>query len=212
VLYSASSAPEGDERAAVTIDEELNVLEDNFRRLKVEYDVFFGGGSKRPPNDLEWRVQSLMKKHGDGTKLSFAQRFRYNAMAQKYAIFSDLWRQKMKVKEEGFRRPQDKMLGIQGLRVQSSKSEISTEEMVVQPVTLRCNGTIPEGDRVRELYDAMVHARTAAGDSAPAGSFESFSNFVKKKTEQLRKDMQCEEVEYSVELEHGKVKLKAKAV
>jgi hypothetical protein len=197
----------------VTIDEELNMLEDNFRRLKVEYDVFFGGGSKRPPNDLEWRVQSLMKKHGDGTKLSFAQRFRYNAMAQKYAIFSDLWRQKMKVKEEGFRRPQDKMLGIQGLRTaESSGAGVVAEKMVVQPVTLRCNGTMPEGDRVRELYDAMVHARNAAGDSAPAGSFESFSSFVKRKTEQLRKDMKCEEVEYSVELENGKVKLKAKAV
>jgi hypothetical protein len=198
----------------VTIDEELNLLDDNLRRLKVEYDVFFGGGAKRPPNDLEWRVQSLMKKHGDGQKLSFAQRFRYNAMAQKYAIFSDLWRQKMKVKEEGFRRPQDKMLGIQGLRdVESSKTEATaTEEVMVQPVTLRCNGTMPEGDRVRELYDAMVHARAAAGDSAPAGSFESFSSFVKKKTEQLRKDMKCSEVEYSVELENGKVKLKAKAV
>ena len=189
------------------------MLEDSFRRLKVEYDVFFGGGSKRPPNDLEWRVQSLMKKHGDGAKLSFAQRFRYNAMAQKYAIFSDLWRQKMKVKEEGYRRPQDKMLGIQGLRsVDSTTSEAATEEVVIHPVTLRCNGTMPESDRVRELYDAMVHARTAAGDSAPAGSFESFSSFVRKKTEQLRKDMKCEEVEYSVELENGKVKLKAKAV
>jgi hypothetical protein len=201
----------------VTIDEELNMLEDNFRRLKVEYDVFFGGGSKRPPNDLEWRVQSLMKKHGDGTKLNFAQRFRYNAMAQKYAIFSDLWRQKMKVKEEGYRRPQDKMLGIQGLRGSEAEKGAAAgatadEELVVQPVVLRCNGTVPEGERVRELYDAMVHARTAAGDAAPAGSFESFSSFVKKKTEQLRNEMKCAEVEYSVELENGKVKLKAKAV
>jgi hypothetical protein len=201
----------------VTIDEELNMLEDSFRRLKVEYDVFFGGGSKRPPNDLEWRVQSLMKKHGDGAKLSFAQRFRYNAMAQKYAIFSDLWRQKMKVKEEGFRRPQDKMLGIQGLRGgEAEKSDAvaaaELEEISVEAVTLRCNGTAQEGEKVRALYDSMVHARMASGDSAPAGSFESFSSFVKKKTEQLRKDMKCAEVEYSVELENGKVKLKAKAL
>lgn len=201
----------------MTIDEELNVLEDNFRRLKVEYDVFFGGGSKRPPNDLEWRVQSLMKKHGDGTKLTFAQRFRYNAMAQKYAIFSDLWRQKMKVKEEGYRRPQDKMLGIQGLRTTEAEKAATAaaaakEAQAAHPVTLRCNGTMPEGEKVRELYDCMVHAHIEAGDSAPAGSFESFSSFVKKKTEQLRRDMKCEEVEYSVELENGKVKLKAKAL
>ena len=40
----------------MTVDEELNLLEDNMRRLKVEYDVFFGGGSKKPPADTEWRV------------------------------------------------------------------------------------------------------------------------------------------------------------
>src|SRR5437868_3993573 len=37
----------------VTVDEELSILDDNVRRLKIEYDIFFGGGSKKPPADLE---------------------------------------------------------------------------------------------------------------------------------------------------------------
>ena len=47
--------------------------------------------------------------------------------------------------------------------------------------------------------------------SAAAGSFESFQSFVKRKTEQIRKEQKCSFVEYSVEVEKGQVKLKAKA-
>ena len=43
------------------------------------------------------------------------------------------------------------------------------------------------------------------------GSVDSFKAFVKKKTEQIRKDYGCHAVEYSVETENGQVRLKAKA-
>jgi hypothetical protein len=40
---------------------------------------------------------------------------------------------------------------------------------------------------------------------------DSFSTFVKNKSSQIRKQYGCEVVEYSVELQNGQVKLKAKA-
>ena len=49
----------------MTAEEEITLLDDALRRLKVEYDVFFGGGSRKPPLDLDWRVQSLIKKYSD---------------------------------------------------------------------------------------------------------------------------------------------------
>src|SRR5512142_3540023 len=94
----------------------MSRLDDTLRRLKIEYDVYFGGGSKKPPADTEWRVSNSMKRIGETLKLNYAQRFRFNAIAQRYAVFSDLWRQKMKVREEGYRRPADAQLGISGLR------------------------------------------------------------------------------------------------
>lgn len=192
----------------MTIDEELNVLDDALRRLKVEYDIFFGGGSKKAPADTEWRVKSLLKKHSDGGSLNHAQRFRYNSMAQKYAIFSDLWRQKLKIKEEGYRRPQDAVLGIQGLRPQVAETPVDSE--TEKPFSVRCNGPTVDPELVRSLYAAMLHARAAAGESAPAGSYEAFSTFVHKKAEMLRKEMDCNTVEFSVEFANGRVKLKAK--
>ena len=203
----------------MTVDEEISLLEETVRRLKIEYDVYFGGGSKKPPADTEWRVQSIIKKYSDAHKMNFAQRFRYNSIVQRYALFSDLWRQKMKIKEEGYRRPQDAVLGIQGLRIDEAHA---AEEALEQgpakaaagdkPFSTHCSDADADHDKVQQLFNAMTEARKKAGDAgAGSANFDSFKAFVKKKTEQIRKDYGCHAVEYSVEMEGGQVKLKAKA-
>jgi hypothetical protein len=185
----------------VTVDEEISMLEDSLRRLKIEFDVYFGGGSKRPPTDLEWRVQSLIKKYSDNSKINYAQRFRYNAIAQRYALFSDLWRQKLKIKEEGYRRPQDAVLGIAGLRDTVAKPEPRALNFVV----------MDDDDRqVEAIYQSMMQAREKAG-LPPSGNLESFKKFVHGKSAQIRKQSGCEAVEYTVEVQDNQVRLKAQA-
>ena len=62
----------------MTIDEELNLLDQQLRRLKIEYEIFFNNPAKRPPTDVEWKVLSLIRKFSDGARMSFSNRFRYN--------------------------------------------------------------------------------------------------------------------------------------
>jgi hypothetical protein len=201
----------------LTVDEELQVLDESIRRLKIEYDVYFGGGSKKPPADTEWRVQNLIKKYSDSAKMNFAQRFKYNSIAQKYAIFNDLWRQKLKIKEEGYRRPQDKVLAIQGMRVEEEKAAaqaLSGQAAAAaenKPFITNFSNVDAEHDQVKALFEAMMAAKARNGENTPAGSVDSFKAFVKKKTDQIRKDYGCHAVEYSVETENGQVRLKAKA-
>lgn len=198
----------------MTVEEELNQLEDAIRRLKIEYDAYFGGGSKRPPTDLEWRVQTIIKRNSDGAKLNFAQRFRLNAMVQRYAVFSDLWRQKMKIKEEGYRRPQDAILGIQGLRTAeetaAAESLSARKKTADKPFSIFCSDADRDSIKVKALFEAMMNARRRNGQAQEA-SFDSFRSFVSRKTEQIRKEYGCHSVEYTVETENGQVKLKAKA-
>jgi len=195
----------------VTVDEELNLLEDNMRRLKVEYDVFFGGGSKKPPTDTEWRVQSMIKKYSDGGRMNFSQRFRYNSIAQKYAVFSDLWRKKLKIKEEGYSRPQDAMMGIQGIRTaEEHAAEAALQLAANKAFSVVCYDLEADNKNVEALFNAMMEAKKKTGEQSSA-NFDSFKTFLKKKTEQIRKDYGCTGVEYSVELDNGQVRLKAKA-
>jgi hypothetical protein len=195
----------------LTIDEELDLLDSSLRRLKIEYDVYFGGGSKKPPTDTLWRVNGLIKKYSDSQKLNFSQRYKLNALTQRYAIFSDLWRQKLKIKEEGYRRPQDAALGITGLRTDLEREAQAAlgATAEAEPSKIACSNVEREMETVRAFYDRMMAEKQKVGETAGA-PFESFASFLKKKTEQIRKDFKCEAVEYSLEVQDRQVKLKAK--
>ena len=59
-----------------TVDDQLTRLEEDIRRLKIEFDIFFNGASKRPPYDTKGRVETIIKRLGDDRTLSYAQRYR----------------------------------------------------------------------------------------------------------------------------------------
>jgi hypothetical protein len=210
----------------VTIDEELTLLESQLRRLKIEYEVYFSNPTKKPPTDVEWKVLSLLRKFSDGGRMSFQQRFRYNEMAQRYAIYSDLWRKKARIREEGYRRPQDALLSVQGVRpteqhepqhhpayglTHTAAAAVATAPSVNEgPLTVQCSDARTEPDQVQKLYQALTDAKRNAGESV-TGNIASFTSFVQKKTDQIRKEHGCQSVEYTVEMQDGQVRLKAKA-
>jgi len=219
----------------VTIDEELSLLDSHLRRLKIEYEIYFNNPSKKPPSDIEWKVLNLLRKFSDGGRLSFDQRFRYNEMAQRYAIYSDLWRKKSRIREEGYRRPQDALLSIQGLRPEQHEPEhkvygvahalgdsgtaatsaVATRPALMsavgeKPFSVQCSDVRAERAQVQKLYGVLTEAKKKAGESL-SGNMDSFTAFVQKKTEQIRKQYGCQAVEYTVEVQDGHVKLKAKA-
>jgi hypothetical protein len=205
----------------VTTDEELTVLDTQLRRLKIEYEIYFSNPTKKPPTDVEWKVLAMLRKFSDGGRMNFSQRYRYNELAQRYAIYSDLWRKKSRIREEGYRRPQDALLSVQGVR--TTEEELKPQHHPVYGVAQAAaagaatsqNYTLhsvdqAEKEQVERLYNTLVAAKKKAGENV-TGNIDSFTQFVQKKTEQIRKQYKCEGVEYSVELANGQVKLKAKA-
>jgi hypothetical protein len=210
----------------VTIDEELNLLDQQLRRLKIEYEIFFNNPAKRPPTDVEWKVLSLIRKFSDGTRMSFSNRFRYNEMAQRYAVQAELWRKKMRIREEGYRRPADAILSVQGVRVpeeheakhhpvygvarHGQTAGAGAAKEGDQPFSVQCSGAAAEREQVESLYKALTEAKKKSGEKV-SGNLDSFAAFVKKKTGEIRKQHGCDTVVYSVETQGGQVKLKAKA-
>ena len=87
---------------AAGIDEELAQLERDIRQLKIEYDQYFGGGRKRPPTEIEWRIEQFLKRYAErGGDLKVGQRIRYNNITQTNAKYKDIFRKKLQQKEEG---------------------------------------------------------------------------------------------------------------
>jgi hypothetical protein len=181
----------------VTVDEELNKLEDDIRRLKVEYEIYFNGGAPRPPHDTLYRVENLIKRNSaDQSKLNFGQRYRFSTLVQKYAINSQLWRRKLQEKEEG-----RSLIGSPKRPVEAPPGD-----GVVRVV---CSDPATETAKVEQLLRAMQDAKRRAGDRTPDLDVAAFQKFIQEKTKQVKHKLGCDKVLFSVSVEGGKVKFKA---
>jgi predicted CopG family antitoxin len=184
----------------VTVDEELNKLEDDLRRLKIEYEVYFNGATPRPPRDTLFKVETLIKRYSsDQSKLNFAQRFRFTSLAQKYAVQSQLWRRKLQEKEEG-----RSLSGPLTRAIEKMKKPMADSIMRIV-----CTDPDAEAEEITQLLEAMKRARIQAGESIRNLDPAAFHQFIKEKTRQIKKSLDCNRVQFSVSIEGGKVKFKA---
>jgi hypothetical protein len=183
-----------------TPDEQLTRLEDDIRRLRIEFDIFFNGAAKRPPYDTKGRVETLLKRLGDDRTLTYAQRYRYNSLAARYNAFRDLWRRTMQGREEG----RDPASAARA----SGKKETEVE---IQPVSIICKDPHKEIEVVKSLYSSFIEAKQKCGEMTEGFSFPKFHRLVAQKADGLKEKSGCERVMFSVSVEDGHVSFKAKA-
>jgi hypothetical protein len=183
-----------------TVDAQLTRLDEDIRRLKIEFDVYFNGAAKRPPYDTKGRVETQLKRLGDDRTLSFAQRYRFNSLGSRYSAFRDLWRRIMKGREEG--------------RDPASAARATAKQEAVEGftrTTLVCADANKDVETVKHLYNALVEAKTKCGEPTEDFSFPRFHRLIASKADSLKEKLGCERVCFSVDVEGGHVSFKAKA-
>lgn len=183
-----------------TPDEQLTRLEDDIRRLKVEFDIFFNGASKRPPYDTKGRVETILKRLGDDRTLTFAQRYRYNSLTARYNSFRDLWRRTMQGREEG-RDP------VSAARASAKINDAHD----VTPSLFVCADAHKDVETVRNLYESLVEAKQRCGEATEDLSFPKFHRLIASKADAIKDRSGCAKVTFSVSVEGGHVSFKAKA-
>jgi hypothetical protein len=82
------------------VDQMLSRLEDDIRKLKIEFDIYFNGSSKRPPLETRARLDANMKRIADNRNLTYAQRYLFNALVSRFTSYRELWRRTLKAKGE----------------------------------------------------------------------------------------------------------------
>lgn len=183
-----------------SVDDQLNRLEEDIRKLKIEFDIYFNGASKRPPYDTKNRVETVFKRLADDRTLTFAQRFRMNTLTARYTAFRELWRRTMQGREEG-RDP------VSQARAHKHEEQ-SGEEF---RSTVVCGDAHSDVESVRQLYDALLEARKRCNESVDDMSFPRFHHLIASKTDSLKERLNCDRVRFSVDVEGGRVNFKAKA-
>ncbi|MGB7210836.1 MAG: hypothetical protein WBD27_19430 [Pyrinomonadaceae bacterium] len=85
---------------AASFDKQLVRLEDDIRKLKIDFDIYFNGTSKRPPLEARARLESYIKRISDNRSMSYAQRYQLNALISRFTSYRELWRRTLRAKGE----------------------------------------------------------------------------------------------------------------
>ena len=176
------------------IDLDLDRLEHEIRRLKVEYDIYFNGGTLRPPIDTKGRVETAIKRVYDMRGMSFGHRFRYNSLVARYNVMRELWRRHTQEREEAGRPPTPEAL-------------TAVREHVA---VIRCHDPKLEPEKVSELYDQLVAAKRKCGEKLGALSLEVFTQFLTSRAEHIKDNLATDAVDFVVGVDNGRVKFAAR--
>jgi hypothetical protein len=181
----------------LTIDEELSKLEDDIRRLKIECEVYYNGSTDRPPRDSVYRIETLIKRlTSDLGKLTIGQRFKLNALAQKYAVQNALWKKRLFEKEAG--------------RGQFAQQRRELAALTSQK-TLRvvCTDPAAEPEKADQILAALLAAHQRLGQTVTNVGPVRFQEYLTAKIKEVKATLGCDSVRFSVSAEHGRVKFVA---
>jgi hypothetical protein len=192
-------------------DEELDKLEEDIRKLKVKYEMFFMGSMKMPPQHERHLVEVYIHELGKQKMRENARRFRYNQLLSRFNQYREMWGRKMREREEGpmdFRRRQAAL---------EAPSEEAPKRPPSAPVTSRTADSYVKlapganGEAIRDLYNQIEKEHQKLG-KAPNVTFEQLRAMVEKQSETVRERYNVDVVGFRVDVVDGKVKLKAKPI
>jgi len=178
------------------LDVELDRLEQEMRRLKVEYDIYFNGGTLRPPNDTRGRVETAIKRIYDARNITFGQRFRYNSLVARYNVMRELWRRQTQGREESGKPP-------------TAEAQAAAR---AQSIIIRCKNVDREPEKVSEIYDHLIAAKRACGERLGNLNLDLFTKFMCARADQIKSRLGSDAVDFLVTVDNGHVKFTARAV
>ena len=193
-------------------DDELDKLEEDIRKLKVKYEMFFMGNVKMPPQHERHLIEVFIFELGKQKMRENARRFRYNQLLSRYNQFREMWGRKMREREEGpldFRRRQAAM----NEPSETPPPAKAAPPRVTSPASDSYVKLVPgsNGEAIRDLYTQIEKENLKLG-KLPNVSFEQLQSMVEKQSEAVRSKYKVDVVAFRVDVVDGKVKLKAKPI
>ncbi len=194
---------------------DLDQLETMLRQLQIEWEKFFGGVEKKPPNEMRARVDAIVKKYAYTEIRNNTERFRYQALSSRFNTFNELWNKRMRAIEEG--RP----LGLHGRAAIAAagttgglSAAAGASARAAAPGAggeFRVRSAEKDESAVRALYEKFLQARQEAGEKGTV-KFDNFQKLISQQASRIMADKGAQAVDFRLETKEGKVSLKAKVV
>jgi len=181
------------------IDKDFNEIENLLNRLKLEWDKYFGGGSKTPPWQLQKVIENRLNAYRDTSELSYYQKFRLNTISGKFTSMKERFEKLLRQKEEG--------VTATGKYI---TQQPATPSPTANPVSNIEKEVATKQADYSKLYEEYVQARKKCGESVSQLNYDNFSQTIEKQKKQIQEKLKGRDIEFYVAIEDGKAKLKAR--
>ena len=181
------------------IDDQLDELEINLKRLRIDYEQYFKGSMKREPYQLLTKVQKTITRFASDPPRRVVQKFKYNSLVARFQTFRQLWGRTQRELDSGKHKSQ-------AFRQQHSES---VEEPAAKPSAKKA-AKGGKSSPLDKLTNALMDAKRKSGEDTRGVSKEKIAAMVQKQkkaiAEKYGKDAK---VAFRVVVEDGKAKVKA---
>ena len=171
-------------------EEALDRIDRGISSMKIEFERFFAGGLKVPPEEIRQRLQQEFRTLRNANINSSAENFRLGSLEARYNSINELLNRRLREREEG--------------RPVASVRDTRPHFDAASGITL---GAAPEREAVEALFVEMYRA---SGNTQV--DLESFQNYLQQQISGIRAKTGCAAVQFRVAVEDGKPRLKAKPI
>lgn len=185
---------------------QLQVLEQDIKKLEIEYQNFSLGRTPKLPWEMRSRIENVIKQYDRLQIQNTAERFRFQGLQMKFSTFCERWERDLKLRELGRPGP---MRGRPAEPAASASPRGRTEAAAGParpggPIAVR--DLEADAEQVRALHQQFNDARRRTGEAEVP--FDRFSAVVRSQVEKL--GSQGGGVAFRVREQDGRVSFTAK--
>jgi hypothetical protein len=183
------------------LEEDLTILENKVKQLKLDYEQYFSGTRPREPQLLRGEVQKTIVRYMANPIKNTAGRFRFNSINSRFQAFKRQWDSILRQIDAGT------------YKRHVFKADLHERERGLGVAESGKHGAAGGGGSASgaDLFEAYRDARLACGESVKGLTPKKLQDVIAKQEKAVRAKLGCEKVNFRVVVESGKVKLKASA-
>ena len=176
-------------------EEDLRVLDQKLKQLKLDYERYFLGSRPREPVVLRGEVDKLVAIYSNQAIRNSAQRFRFSSICSRYQAFKRQWNEILRQMEQG-------TYGRHRF-----KAELHERERVDEPQA--APQEISRTSAAERLFEEYRAARESCGQETRSLTPAALERVIAEQQEALRERWGDAEFRFRVVIEDGRAKIKA---
>jgi hypothetical protein len=185
--------------------EDLDKLQEDIERLKFEYDQYFQGFSKLPPEALRKEVQRTVNRFVGFQSPNTGLKYRAQNLVQRFTTYKQLWDRILRQIEDGTYKRDLYRANLKQKHPQQKGGATAAADDIIEDAELY------EEAAPKRKWDSVFDQYAKARSQTQEGSvsYDKLAAVLEKQAAQLREKYQAKDVEFKVVVEAGKTKLKA---